>query len=401
MSAWMARNRFLLGFVILNSVAGTSIGLAKVTTPLYGLSIGASQAQVGLVASAGAVGVLLMGVPLGVLVDHFGPARLFAFGTICAGLLYAALPRLPWFPWLLGCSLAIGLFMPFRFVSLNTVFMARLLEIGEDKAGVFRASHLAGMFLIGPTLAGLTLEPLGYAGSYTLIATSFALTLFVSPVVFRSVQHERRALARFDIATLLGRPLSSLLTERDLAAACTGEFALQSINAYYGVFIVVLAATTRGLTAADAPRLVSLQGLSYVGALLGSGRLLAKLGAERSPRLGSAVVAAALVLLGAAPGSTPLWAGAALLGLGLGLLQTVNLTSFARIGARLGRGRVAGLNALAGPAGALFGSSFGGLCAEWFGIRHGFLIFLPALLVLARPSRALSQPPDHATAVHY
>lgn len=85
----------------------------------------------------------------------------------------------------------------------------------------------------------------------------------------------------------------------------------------------------------------------------------------------------ALLLLALAQHLAWLWVGGALLGVGLGLLQIHTLTQFAQLGARLGRGRVSGLSALAGPSGGLVGGLLGGTLGAVVGLQTVFLFFLP------------------------
>src|SRR5262245_35669227 len=86
------RNRFLLAFATLSTVMGASVGVAKVTTSLYAVQLGAQEALLGLIASSQSVGVLIMSLPLGFLVERHGPARVFVLGTLIAGALYVVLP---------------------------------------------------------------------------------------------------------------------------------------------------------------------------------------------------------------------------------------------------------------------------------------------------------------------
>jgi len=54
--AWLERHRFLLGFILLSSFMGVSVGLAKVTTTLYAVHLGADPLRLGLVAAAQSIG---------------------------------------------------------------------------------------------------------------------------------------------------------------------------------------------------------------------------------------------------------------------------------------------------------------------------------------------------------
>jgi MFS family permease len=106
--ALLARHRFLVTFVWLNSLMGVSVGLAKVTTPLYAMHLGANDALLGLVAGSQSAGILLIGLPMGFLVDRYGPAGLFVIGSLCAGAMYSVVPLVPSSMFLVGCNSAIG-----------------------------------------------------------------------------------------------------------------------------------------------------------------------------------------------------------------------------------------------------------------------------------------------------
>ena len=175
MREFIAQNRFLIAFAALSSFMGISVGLARVTTSLYALALHSNDALLGLIAGSQSVGILVMSLPIGVLVDHFGPARLFLAGTLLAGVTYLLIPLLPTPDFLLVCSLLISFFMPLRFVSLNTVFMEQLSKLGESKAGWFRGTHMVGFFLLGPLLAPVVIAAVDFSGTYWLVAAAFGL----------------------------------------------------------------------------------------------------------------------------------------------------------------------------------------------------------------------------------
>lgn len=379
--ALLARHRFLVTFVLLNSLMGVSVGLAKVTTPLYAIHLGANEALLGLVAGSQSAGILLIGLPMGFLVDRYGPAPLFVIGSLCAGAMYSLVPLVPSTMFLVACTFVISFFMPFRFVSLNTVFMEQLEVLGEEKAGWARGSHMAGTAMIGPALAATLIEVSSYQHTYWVIAALFLATMLMSPLVFNQYQtdpNSARALRLGDVKAqlvMIGRDV-------DLRGACMVDFTGQAIMMFYTFFIVVIAITQLGLGADGASGLVGAQGFSYVVALFTLGPFANRLGQDSVYGLSGGIVALALVLLGTASALPILWLGALLLGMGLGLLQIVNLMRFARIGGRLGRGKIAGLNALIGPAGGMVGSMGGGLLGHRIGLQNVFLVFLPALGLL-------------------
>jgi len=378
---FLARHRFLLAFATLSSLMGISVGVAKVTTSLYAVHLGASPTVLGLIAGAQSVGVLVMSLPLGFLVDQVGPGRLFVLGTLVAAGLYGVLPLVASAPYLLVLTALISFFMPFRFVSLNSVFMAQLERIGESKAGWYRGTHMIGMFLLGPALATVVLKAIDFAGTYRAVAIAFLATMALSSIVFGPYARPRGAARRMTWSAIVGQ-LGVLAADAELRQVCSVEFLGQATNGYFSFFIIVVAMDSLGLDRADATSLVTLNGTSFVFALFLLGGLVRRLGPRRVYRASFLEVAAALMLLGLAETKAALWAGALALGLGLGMLQIANLTRFARSGARLGRGKMAGLSALTSPAGAVLGNLVGGVVGRWFGPQAMFLVFAP-LFVLA------------------
>ncbi|WP_437572319.1 MFS transporter [Sorangium sp. So ce542] len=384
--SFIDKNRFLLVFAALSSVMGISVGVAKVTTTLYAMELRANEALLGLIAGSQSVGVLLMSIPIGLLVDHLGPSRLFVLGSLAAGTLYMALPAIPSPVFLLVCTTAISFFMPLRFVSLSTVFMQQLETVGEGKAGWYRGTHMVGMFLLGPMLAAALTEALGFQGTYWLIGASFLVTVFMSPIVFgryAARSTPRRELRLSGVRSDLGL----LAQDVELRGVCMIEFAAQSVNSFFMFFIIPIGVAVADLTAAEASGLLAWQGVTYIFALFSLGGLVGRVGHERIYLTSLVLVPIALLLLGLSGELNLLRAGGLILGLGLGLLQIANLTRIARIGARVGRGKVAGLHALVGPSGGLFGSTVGGLVGKSLGLQSMFLllsVLFGLLVALAR-----------------
>jgi MFS family permease len=395
------RNRFLLAFAVLSTLMGTSVGMAKVATSLYALELHASDSLLGLIAASQTVGVLLVSVPIGVLVDRYGPARPFVLGSFAAGSLYAALPLVPSAGFLLAGTTAISFFMPMRFVSLNTLFMRELVRIGLAKAGWYRGTHMVGMMLLGPVISVSIAQQFGFSGTYWLIAGLFGLTIVVSPIVFgryadngaADASGAESAQRKLSLAELRAQG-AMIAREVELRRTCYVEFAAQSVNAFFTFFIVIIVVDTLHLERTRATELLGLEGGAFMVALFLFGHFVERLGEDRVYRLSFAVVTVALLLLGLRAEFLWLRLGSALLGLGLGTLQIVNLTRFAAIGGRLGRGKVSGITPLVGTAGSLLGSLLGGVLGQSIGLPRVFVVYAVAFCALipllrSRTARAL------------
>jgi len=378
--------RYLALFALLSMSMGVAVGVTKIATALHALSLGAGPAQLGLISSGGMVGMLVMALPIGFMVDHVGARRLFVIGSVLAGAVFAlqSQAQSPWF--LLGTGSVVGFLMPLRFVSLNSEFFAQIRALGTGKASWSRAAHMSGMFLIGPALGALLAHRLGFATTWVLVALSYGLTALLALRVMGGPTRRPaapRAPSPRGRARAVARELVQLLRDPALRRVNLVDFISQGATLYTTTFIVVLALHDFALDAAQASGLVTAWGAAFIGMLFCGGLLVAPLGERRSLWLGMAVVVAGLLMLGTARGTGGLWAGVLLQGLGAGLMQVVNINRIAQVGARLGQGRVSGLNLLVGPLGGLLGGSLGGWMGQRWGLQPVFFAFVPGYLLLA------------------
>ena len=376
----LGRRRVLLGFLGLNALAGVSAGVAKVILSLYAVQLQADAVLLGLIAGAQSIGILAMSLPAGMLVDKYGPLRLFSIGTGISGVLYLTLSTVETAQLLCIVVMLISCFMPLRIVSLSAMFMQQISRVGVGMAGWFRATHMVGMLLLGPMLAVSLLDALGFAGAYVSIGATFFLLVLLAPGVLRHYRQTREHAREISMAELKAQ-LGLVRDDALLRRSCLHEFCIQAANQYYVFFIVAIAIQSFRYDAAGAAALISAQGASYVLALLGMGNLAVRMDRRVFLSVGCGVIAAALTLLGLAPAGWLLWPGAVALGLGLGMLQIVNISWFSEAGVRHGQGRIAGVTTFVGPAGGLVGSVLGGLVGHGVGLQSVFCLMAPVFVV--------------------
>ena len=377
--AFFRQHHFLLAFALLASVMGVSVGMAQVTTSLYAVELHSNPSMLGWIAAAQSIGVIFLSLPAGVLSDRFGPRLPFVFGTAVVGLIYALVPFARSPGELLLCTAAISCFMPFRFVSLNTLFLQQLATLGETKAGWYRGTHMVGMFLIGPLVGAAVVSALGSAGSYRVIALAFGATILVSPLVFG--RYALRPAPTRGGWRDLRQQLQRLLRDRELLRVSVVESSTQAISAFFTFFIPILGVSSADMSPERASSLITAKGSTYILALFLLGAPLQRLGSARTYSASFAVIAGGLALLGTGSQPASLWIGSLLLGLGLGSVQIATLTRYAQIGARTGYGRVSGFNALVGPTGSVLGNLLGGNAAHWLGLPGVFLLAAAPFLI--------------------
>ncbi len=375
------KNRFMLSFILVASSAGLGLGTAKVATSLFAVELNASELELGLIAAAQTVGILFMGLPTGALINRFGPLILFATGSLLAGLWYALAPLIPQAWFLILCCTLVSFCMPLRFVTLNTVFMSQLYQIGAAKAGWFRGAHMIGFMLLGPMLAVWLIHSLGFVGGFWALATLFIVPVLIAPVMFRDYRVDRRTSPRISWQTLI-QPVYLLKKELALRYTALIEFASSAAMMYFTFFIVVIAIKNYGFSAVAAASLVTLYGAVYMIALFGAGILLERFGEKILYQLGFGLIGVGLLCLALPLTSAWLWWGAPLFGLGLGVSNVVNLSAFAHVGRRVGMANVSALSSFAGPVGSLLGSILGGLFGHIWGLQTLFFPLAALFLVL-------------------
>ncbi|WP_348945237.1 MFS transporter [Chitinibacter sp. FCG-7] len=371
--------RFLLYFVALSLIAGVGVGVAKVTTTLYAIELQSSNAQIGLISAAQMIGMLFMSIPVGLVLDSWGPLKLFITGTASAALIYCLIPAVPSPLFLLLGTALISFCMPSRFISLNAVFMQQLRQIGDAKAGWFRGSHMIGMFLIGPAIASAMVAALDFVWVYQLIGVSFAVTLLFAPKVLRAYQP--RAISSAPVWSKVKQQFGLLRVHRGLQQGCLIEVLVNSSMMFFTAFIVVIAIRKFDLSASSAAGLITAQGSTFVFALMALGGLASRWGRIKVYRVAFGFCIASLAMLAVTPWAGLLWLGALSLGLSLGVLQAANMSRIAQIGEELGQGQVAGLMALVGPLGGFSGTVLGGLLGHWFDLQRVFLLFMTLFVV--------------------
>ena len=369
---------FLAGLVCLSLLMGLSIGYSRVITTLYAVKMDADGWMLAAVAMSQSVGMLVLATSAGRWVDVHGVRVVFVLGSAWAMVVCLLTPLVPTFPALLLFTAAASLAMPPRFVSINTIFMGRLRELGKQRAGWFRAAHVIGMTFLGAVLATTLFPRHGPVLAFWGAAAIFGLNIVVFLLgIGRGSQPETRRHP-------LGQPgaLAQLLKAAPARRAAFWEFSIQSLNAYFAFYIVIIVLRYLHLPERTAGFAVAAQGLAFVVTLVAAGPLVIRSpGASRA--LGGLLVVATLVGLAASRAAAEIYVFAALLGCGLGLLQIINLTEFALLGETIGFSQAASINALAGPSGGVFGGLLGGLLAHWIAPQALFLAFIPLFVLLA------------------
>ncbi|KVF45626.1 MFS transporter [Burkholderia seminalis] len=375
--AWR-RERFTGGFMLLALASGTTISMAQLATTLYALALGVDSARLGIIAAMEPLGIALMTLPAGLLVARYGARRVYFAASMGPMLLNLVVPFTGAWPLIALTQALIGLCIPFRIVSINGVFLARLARIGLARAGWYRAAMTVGTGMAGPWLASWLIGAHGAVATFCAASASFAGMAWFSRLLLGDAEPPARG-AQPDAGGL--RALLALAWSRDVREQLALEAVNSATRSLVGTYTVVLAIQYLKLPQSGAVALLTLQGVVAVIALFGLGHVAQRMTERRCHALGLAGGVAGLLAFGLARDAWIVGAGLAALCAGSSLVHLVNMQHLGRHPAD--KSRVSSLYNLASMTGAFCGPLACSALVPVVGLRAVFLCWLPVVVLVA------------------
>lgn len=370
----------LAGFVVLNVTNGTAVGLLYMTLPLYALSIQATSTQIGMIRGASGLGLLLLVIPVGFLVDRFGPRKLFLIGNFGVILVVLSLSSIATPALLILMMLLEGVSRSLKFTSISAAFFESLHRFGLEKSGWYKGSLSIGLTFIGPALGGVLLVMMPFDKVFLLV---IALMLLPSLLIFfihtEPARHRPAAGGMTEVRNQL-KEFASILRHKGLFRALSAEIICSACLSTFSTFIVVLVVKEWHLRPGAASLLLTLEGGAYIVTVFGAGGLVRRHGQCPSYLVSIALTVAGLIGLTTASGITLLLISSMLVGFGLGLINVI--TSSCAGGMQGEKGKVASLFAAAAGVGISFGPLVSGVVAQYLGVQAVFIAMAPLLIVL-------------------
>ncbi|WP_107314609.1 MFS transporter [Burkholderia metallica] len=375
--AWR-RERFTGGFMLLALASGTTISMAQLATTLYALALGVDSARLGVIAAMEPLGIALMTLPAGLLVARYGARRVYFVASMGPMLLNLVVPLTGAWPLIALTQVLIGLCIPFRIVSINGAFLARLAQIGFARAGWYRAAMSVGTGMVGPWLASWLIGTHGAVATFCAASASFAGMALFSRALLGDAEPAARG-AQPEPGGL--RALLALAWRRDVREQLVLEAVNSATRSLVGAYTVVLAIQSLGLSQTNAVALLTLQGVVAVIALFGLGHVAQRMTARRCQTLSLAGGVAGLLAPGLAHDVWIVGAGLAALCAGSSLLHLVNMQRLGRLPAD--KSQVSSLYNLASMTGAFCGPLAGSALVPVVGLPGMFLCWLPVVALVA------------------
>jgi MFS family permease len=370
----------ITSFLVLNIISGTVGGAMQIIVPLYAMSLHASTAQIGAIRGISGLGMLLLVIPAGFLVDHYGSKKLFMIGSLSgfASTLGLSLVKVPLaMIALMGIS---GLFGSLKMTALNASFFRNLKNMGLEKAGWFKGSMSIGLTFLGPAFGAFLVSVAGFKPIFYLLS---ALTLIPATLVlfFHSEPAKQGPINELKgIFTTQLKEFKTLLVKRDVYLPLLTETLSTACFATYSTFIVVITIQLLHMKASAASVLMTAEGGVFILTVFAAGPLINKLSQFQLYLLSVTVTSLGLAMVSISSTFTLLAVSAVVLGLGLGL---INLVTSSRIGRMEGeKGKIVALFAASVGAGISLGPMIGGVVGQFLGTQNIFLTFIPLFMLL-------------------
>lgn len=367
--------------MLLGASGGINMGILHIVISLYCISLGATPSQLGLIRSAQGLSVLLMVLPVGFLIDHFGARRLFIIGGWVSALVILFFPlvkKVQVFPLL---TAIMGLAGSLRFTSMSSVFLTHLKGLGNGKAGWFRGSQSIGLMFLGPLLAGYLVKSLNFTVSFILLSLFTVVIVILAFFVFSKKSDYEKTFfdqAAFSFKDIV-KHLKPLLKNKTLIRASAAEGLSITCFSCYTTFIILMALRVFGLSQQAAVSLVVTQGLTFISTVFSGGFLLDRFSTKKLYLSSSLLLAFSFFILGLTHEAKFLWIGAFILGIGLGMINVINLSCLANIEGK--KGKITGFFSLSTSTGMVLGSFLGGIIGDVLGIQAIFLALAPVCLI--------------------
>jgi MFS family permease len=383
--------------------------------PLYGLSLGMSAGEIGVLASARHVLALLLSIHIGVLMDRFGTRRVTLFFVWTAIVLAPVFPLVPWFWPLVLLQIVHGGALSFGWSGSQTL-IAQLAEGEAEYIGRFNFFARLGT-TIAPIVIGGAWD-LGGAWPAYLIGIAWGLLLTVA--LLRAPEAEvassdnrpdtTAAPPRFRVRDTVPR-LSDYI-------ACFALIAIPAVAATMAIFLLRNATNSVQFSL----YIVYLDGIGLTGTAIGAlfsaievmaglGSLFAgramRLGDPRRTMLSGTVLSIFLICVTPFLGGifALLLAAQVMRGWLQGVVQPMMFSVQAKAVGRYRQGAVVGLRQTMNRVSSMVIPPVMGLIADWWSITASFVVLgvllsllcIPIVWINRRAATAAATPVERAS----
>jgi MFS family permease len=367
--------------------------------PLYGLSLGMSASQIGMLVGARSLLAVFLAIHVGVLMDRFGTRRVTLFFVWTAMALAPVFPLLSWFWPLLLLQVINGGALQFAWSGSQTL-IAQLAEGEAEYLGRFSFFARIGT-TVAPMIAGVAWD---FAGAWPAFVLGFVWGAALTLALVRAPEARFSASDGRDANRRVRIHLSDILPRFPDYLSC---FALMAIPAVATTMaIIFLRTATNGVQSSI--YIVYLKGIGLTGTAIATlfaaieiTSALGSLFAGRAMRFGDpqrtmlSGTVLSIVLIGVTPFTGGIFAllllAQAARGWLQGVVQPMMFSVQAKAVGRYRQGSVVGLRQTMNRLAAIVIPPTVGAIADHWGAGQSFVILGIVLIVLCAPVTVLTR----------
>jgi len=395
----MKRSELMLAVYLPTALLAIGQGVLLTTIPFLGTSMGLTNTVVGVIASAAALGTLVMDVPAGALLHRIGLRRSMLIGAslTAIGTMSLVFPLDPAVITALRVLAGIGTAM---WELSRHSFIAQSVPPEERgrAISVFGGINRIGVFG-GPGLGGLVIAAVGVHASF-LMSGLMALLALISAAVFMSSEAQQRmnttgsARSRWGIVRRTLREHAA-----DMTAASIAQMFAQMIRQGRQLLVPLYGYTVLDLSTPQVGLVLTVSSLVDMSMFFPAGIIMDRYGRKFASVPSFAIMAVGIGLVPFAGSYPALLAVGALIGLGNGLGSGSMMTLGADLAPREATGEFLGIWRVIGDIGGVVGPLIVGIVGDHLGLRGSAVFLMLAgfcssvtLFKLVKETRRASEP---------
>lgn len=372
----MKRSELILAVYLPTALLAVGQGVLLTTIPFLGTSMGLSNLAISTIASAAALGTLVMDVPAGALLHRVGLRRSMIVGAalVVIGTLSLALPLSV--GWLTAMRVLAGIGTAMWGISRHS-FIALAVPPSERGRAIstFGGINRIGMFG-GPALGGLIASLLGIQASF-VAAGVMALLALVSAALFMGQAPQPQGSAPLSTTDRWKAVRETLRANAgDMTAAGVAQLFAQMIRGGRQILIPLYGASVLDLSVGQVSVVMTVSALIDMSMFVPAGIVMDRFGRKVASVPSFAIMAIGMGLLPVAGSFWGLTVVAALIGLGNGLGSGSMMTLGADLAPPNATGEFLGIWRVIGDFGGVAGPMLVGVVGDSLGLRGSSLFLM-------------------------
>lgn len=381
MPGLIKKNNLILGFVLINILTGVGAGILQMIVPLYAIDLKIPNAEIGFIKGFSSVGMLLLVIPAGFLVDYYGSKKLYLVGSILCMLVAFTVSFAQTTIALAILMCLYSLFRSLSYTAITSSFFKALKEFGTEKSGWIKGSLYLGFTFVGPLLGSALLKKLGFHWIFYVIISLMVIPILLVALYYKEGNRSKPVESFRENVNTQINSFTSLLRDKSIYLALFAEALSGACSISFSIFIIVLIVRVLHLEPTIAAMLITIEGGVFILAVFLAGSLVNRMAPLNFYLLSFGIVSIGLTGLSFSSNLPLIVLSIIVFGFGISL---IHLITSSQIGEHEGdKGKLSSLYTAAGGIGCTIGPLAVGFASHYLGNQNSFFIFAPFFLLLS------------------